>query len=96
MNSFAKCGKKNHQDSNTNPHHQIPGPNTPGNPQTRPPFKTAKVVRAADSDIDALGWHFLGVLQADLNFPQIGAQEDTWSQMIDLGISAWPFNGTCR
>jgi AcrR family transcriptional regulator len=49
---------------------------------------------AADADVDALAWHFLAVLQAVLNFPQIGADEDRLSRMIDLGMSAWPLTAT--
>ena len=51
---------------------------------------------ATDADIDALAWHFLGVLQAILNFPQIGADEGMLNLMIDLGMSAWPLTGTGR
>jgi TetR/AcrR family transcriptional regulator, copper-responsive repressor len=49
---------------------------------------------ARNADVDALAWHFLGVLQAVLNFPQIGADEDTLNHMIDLGMSAWRLTTT--
>ena len=32
---------------------------------------------AEDTDIDVMAWHYLGVLQAVLNFPQAGADPST-------------------
>jgi TetR/AcrR family transcriptional regulator, copper-responsive repressor len=43
-----------------------------------------------DANIEALAWHYLGVLQAVLNFPQVGADRDTLNGMIDMALSAWP------
>jgi AcrR family transcriptional regulator len=45
---------------------------------------------AADADIDAMAWHYLGVLQAVLNFAQAGADARTLDRMIDVAMSAWP------
>lgn len=42
------------------------------------------------ADIDGLGWHFLGVLQAVMNLPQAGASGSELRRVIDLGMSAWP------
>jgi AcrR family transcriptional regulator len=42
------------------------------------------------ADIDALAWHYLGVLQAILNFAQAGADAGTLDRMIDVAMSAWP------
>lgn len=43
---------------------------------------------ARDADIEALAWHYLGVLHAVLNFPYAGA--DLLERMIDVAMSAWP------
>lgn len=43
-----------------------------------------------DTDVEALAWHYLGVLQAILSFPQLGADTSALSRMIDLAMSAWP------
>jgi TetR/AcrR family transcriptional regulator, copper-responsive repressor len=43
-----------------------------------------------DADVDAMGWHFLGVMQAVLNFPQAGADPKMLERMIDVAMSAWP------
>ncbi len=43
-----------------------------------------------DADVDALAWHFLGVLQALLNLPQAGASADALDRMIDIALSVWP------
>jgi AcrR family transcriptional regulator len=51
---------------------------------------------AEDTNIDAMAWHYLGVLQALLNFPQAGADGSTLDQMIDVAMSAWPFQGRDR
>ena len=45
---------------------------------------------AEDADIDAMAWHYLGVLQAVLNLAQAGADASTLDRMIDVAMSAWP------
>jgi TetR/AcrR family transcriptional regulator, copper-responsive repressor len=45
---------------------------------------------AEDTDIDAMAWHYLGVLQAVLNFPQAGADPRKLDRMIDVAMSVWP------
>ena len=45
---------------------------------------------AADTDIDAMAWYYLGVLQAVLNFPQVGADPSILDRMIDVAMSVWP------
>jgi TetR/AcrR family transcriptional regulator, copper-responsive repressor len=45
---------------------------------------------AEDADIDAMAWHYLGVLQAVLNFAQAGADPGMLDRMIDVAMSAWP------
>jgi AcrR family transcriptional regulator len=45
---------------------------------------------AADADIDAMAWHYLGVLQAVLNFAQAGADRNMLDRMIEIAMSAWP------
>jgi len=45
---------------------------------------------AADTDIDAMAWYYLGVLQAVLNFPQAGADPIMLDRMIDAAMSVWP------
>jgi TetR/AcrR family transcriptional regulator, copper-responsive repressor len=45
---------------------------------------------AQDADIDAMAWHYLGVLQAVLNFAQAGADRGMLGRMIDVAMSAWP------
>ena len=49
----------------------------------------AKAELAKDADIEALAWYFLGVFQAVLNFPQVGADMDALSHMIDVAMPAW-------
>ena len=43
-----------------------------------------------DTDVDALAWHYLGVLQAILNLPQAGADVAVLKRMLDVAMSAWP------
>jgi TetR/AcrR family transcriptional regulator, copper-responsive repressor len=43
-----------------------------------------------DADIDAMAWHYFGVLQAELNFAQAGADRGMLDRMIDVAMSAWP------
>jgi len=45
---------------------------------------------AEGSDIDAMAWYYLGVLQAVLNFPQAAADPDMLDRMIDVAMSVWP------
>jgi AcrR family transcriptional regulator len=45
---------------------------------------------AREADVDALAWHYLGVLQAVLNFPYAGADVSLLERMIDVAMSAWP------
>jgi AcrR family transcriptional regulator len=45
---------------------------------------------AEHTDIDAMAWHYLGVLQAILNFPQSGADPGMLDRMIDVAMSVWP------
>jgi TetR/AcrR family transcriptional regulator, copper-responsive repressor len=45
---------------------------------------------AKTANIDAMAWHFLGVLQALLNLPQAGADRSMLDQIIDLAMAAWP------
>ncbi|WHO37760.1 TetR/AcrR family transcriptional regulator [Sphingobium sp. AP49] len=42
------------------------------------------------ADIDALAWHFLGVLQAIRNLPQAGATAADLRKMIAAAMTAWP------
>jgi AcrR family transcriptional regulator len=51
---------------------------------------------AEDTNIDAMAWHYLGVLQALLNFPQAGADASMLDQMIDVAMSAWPVQSRDR
>jgi AcrR family transcriptional regulator len=44
---------------------------------------------AQDADVEATSWHYLGVLQAVLNFPQAGADSDAINRMIDVAMSGW-------
>ncbi|WP_219931128.1 TetR/AcrR family transcriptional regulator [Dickeya dianthicola] len=44
----------------------------------------------AGTDIDALAWHFLGVMQAVVNFPLAGASPDALERMIAVAMLAWP------
>lgn len=41
-------------------------------------------------DIEALTWHFLGVLQAIMNLPQAGATAADLRRMITATMTAWP------
>lgn len=45
---------------------------------------------AEHADVEAMSWHYLGVLQAALNLPQAGADSDAINRMIDVAMSAWP------
>jgi AcrR family transcriptional regulator len=46
-----------------------------------------------DADIDALAWHYFGVLQTVLNFSTAGADENMLNRMIDVAMAGWP---TCK
>jgi TetR/AcrR family transcriptional regulator, copper-responsive repressor len=43
-----------------------------------------------DSDITALAWYYLGILQAILNLPQAGATPAGLRGMADIAMSNWP------
>jgi hypothetical protein len=45
---------------------------------------------AENTDIDAMTWYYLGVLQAVLNFPQLGVDLSILDRMIEVAMSAWP------
>ena len=45
---------------------------------------------AADADIEALAWYYLGIVQAVLNLPQAGASRPALQRMVDVAMSAWP------
>jgi AcrR family transcriptional regulator len=45
---------------------------------------------AEDTDIEAMAWYYLGVLQAILNLPQTGAHPSMLDRMIDVAMSVWP------
>ncbi|MDR3485204.1 MAG: TetR/AcrR family transcriptional regulator [Bradyrhizobium sp.] len=49
---------------------------------------------AKDTDVDAMAWHYLGVLQAVSNFPKAGAGEAVIKRMIDVAMLAWPAPAT--
>jgi hypothetical protein len=42
------------------------------------------------TDIDAMCWYYLGVLQAILNFPPTGAHPSMLDRVIDVAMSVWP------
>lgn len=42
------------------------------------------------TDVEALAWYYLGVMQAVLNFPHSGANEETLHHMIDTAMAVWP------
>jgi hypothetical protein len=46
--------------------------------------------RGQSTDIDAMAWYYLGVLQAVLNFPQAGADPSMLHGTIDVAMSVWP------
>jgi TetR/AcrR family transcriptional regulator, copper-responsive repressor len=50
----------------------------------------AKAELAPDADVEALAWLYLGVLQAILDFPAVGADANALNRMIDVAMSAWP------
>jgi AcrR family transcriptional regulator len=45
---------------------------------------------AEDTDIEAMAWYYLGVLQAILSLPQTGAHPSMLDRMIDVAMSVWP------
>jgi AcrR family transcriptional regulator len=45
---------------------------------------------AENTDIDAMTWYYLGVLQAVLSFPQLGVDLSILDRMIEVAMSAWP------
>lgn len=52
--------------------------------------KNGELFCEAESDIEALAWHYLGVLQAVMNFPQAGAPLASLDRMINIAMLAWP------
>ncbi|MEZ2224610.1 TetR/AcrR family transcriptional regulator [Rhizobium sp. RCC_161_2] len=44
----------------------------------------------SSADVEALAWHFLGVLQAIMNLPQIGATASDLRRMVVSAMLAWP------
>jgi AcrR family transcriptional regulator len=47
------------------------------------------------ADLDALSWHFLGVLQAIMNLPQAGANPADLKRMVAVAMNAWPRDHSC-
>jgi len=47
------------------------------------------------ADLDALAWHFLGVLQAMMTLPQAGASRSQLRRVVMLGMLAWPTRLLC-
>lgn len=45
---------------------------------------------SSSTDVEALEWHFLGVLQAIMNMPQIGATASDLRRMVASAMLAWP------
>ncbi|NSZ66544.1 TetR/AcrR family transcriptional regulator [Agrobacterium tumefaciens] len=45
---------------------------------------------SSSADVEALAWHFLGVLQAIMNLPQIGATVSDLTRMVASAMLAWP------
>lgn len=44
----------------------------------------------ADTDVEALSWHYLGVLQSLLNLPAAGATPSELRAVVDLAMATWP------
>lgn len=45
---------------------------------------------SSTTDADALAWHFLGVLQAMMNLPQVGATAADLRRLVASAMFAWP------
>ena len=45
---------------------------------------------SSSTDVEALVWHFLGVLQAIMNMPQVGATASDLRRMVASAMLAWP------
>lgn len=45
---------------------------------------------SSKADAGALAWHFLGVLQATMNLPQVGATPTDLRRIVACAMSAWP------
>ncbi len=45
---------------------------------------------AADADVSALSWYYLGVAQSLLNLPQAGASPAELHGVVDAAMAAWP------
>ena len=50
----------------------------------------------AGADVAALAWHFLGVMQAILNLPHVGASRGELNRMITVAMLAWPVAGSAK
>jgi hypothetical protein len=48
------------------------------------------------ADVDALAWHFLGVLQAIMNLPQAGATATDLRRMVAAAMTSWPHTDGCH
>lgn len=51
---------------------------------------------APGSDIEALSWHYLGVLHAMMNLPQAGATPEVLRGGVYLAMLAWPLIETAK
>nr|WP_307641756.1 hypothetical protein [Variovorax paradoxus] len=45
------------------------------------------------TDVPALAWYFLGMMQAILDLPQAGATRSELDRMIAVAMLAWPATG---
>lgn len=45
---------------------------------------------SSSADVEALVWHFLGVLQAIMNLPQVGANVYELRRMVGSAMLLWP------
>lgn len=45
---------------------------------------------SAATKVDAMVWHYIGVLQAIMNLPQIGATVSDLRNMVDSAMLVWP------
>ena len=43
-----------------------------------------------NADVDAMAWHYYGVLNAVRNLPMAGADQGALERMIKVALSAWP------
>lgn len=45
---------------------------------------------SAATDVEAMVWHYSGVLQAIMNLPQVGATESNLPNIADPAMLVWP------